>query len=133
MQGSADQIRELIQCSQGQGGINTAFIERLNATFRQRLNVLARQPETLQAGLYVVGSLYNFCTYHKSLCLPYLLSDHSQLWLHRTPALAAGLTDHRWTIAELFRFKVPPAPWPPPKRRGRPSFKTLRLILQWSS
>jgi len=140
VQGCADQINALIQSSQGQGGINTAFIERLNATFRQRLNVLARrtrtlaqQPETLQAGMYVVGSLYNFCTYHKSLRLPYLLSDHTQRWLHRTPAIAAGLTDHRWTIEQLFRFKVPPPPWTPPKQRGRPSIGTLRLFQHWCS
>jgi len=28
-------------------------------------------------------------------------------------------------------FKVPPDPWTPPKRRGRPSKETLRLIEQW--
>src|SRR5262245_50188253 len=43
VQGCPDQIARLIQFSQGEGGINTAFIERLNATFRQRLNVLARR------------------------------------------------------------------------------------------
>lgn len=140
VQGCADQIAALIQASQGQGGINTAYIERLNATFRQRLNILARrtrtlvrQPESLQAGMYVVGCVYNFCTYHKSLRLSYFLSEHSQRWLQRTPAIAAGLTDHRWSIEELFRFKVPPDPWIPPKRRGRPSYHTLRLIQQWSS
>jgi transposase-like protein len=139
VQGCADQITQLIQTSQGQGGINTAYIERLNATFRQRLNILARrtrtlvrQPETLQAGMYVVGCIYNFCTYHKSLRLPYFLSEHSQRWLQRTPAIAAGLTDHRWSIEQLFRFKVPPNPWTPPKRRGRPSNETLRLVQQWS-
>lgn len=138
VQGCADQIAQLIQVSQGQGGINTAYIERLNATFRQRLNVLARrtrtlarQPETLQTGMYVVGCIYNFCTYHQSLRLPYYLSDRTQRWLQRTPAIAAGLTDHRWTVQELFRFKVPPAPWTPPKRRGRPSKDTLRLIECW--
>jgi len=140
VQGTLEQIEQLIRLSQGQGGINTAFIERLNATFRQRLNVLARrtrtllrQPETLQAGMYVVGCVYNFCTYHHSLRVPYFLSTHSQRWLQRTPAIAAGLTDHRWSIEELFHFKVPPAPWSPPKRRGRPSKETLRLVKLWSS
>ena len=138
VQGCAQQITQLIQSSQGQGGINTAFIERLNATFRQRLNVLARrtrtlarQPQTLQTGMYVVGCLYNFCTYHKSLRIPFALTERSQRWLQRTPAIAAGLTHHRWTIEELFTFKVPPPRWSPPKRRGRPSKHTLRLIEQW--
>ena len=138
VQGGAQQIAHLIQASQGQGGINTAFIERLNATFRQRLNVLARrtrtlarQPQTLQTGMYVVGCLYNFCTYHQSLRISFALSQRSQRWLRRTPAIAAGLTNHRWTIQELFSFKVPPPRWSPPKRRGRPSKHTLRLIEQW--
>ena len=138
VQGRAEQIAQLIQASQGQGSINTAFIERLNATFRQRLNVLARrtrtlarQPQTLHSGMYVVGCLYNFCTYHKSLRISFALSERSQRWLQRTPAIAAGLTHHRWTIEELFTFKVPPPRWSPPKRRGRPSKHTLRLIEQW--
>lgn len=139
VQGCTQQIAHLIQSSQGQGGINTAFIERLNATFRQRLNVLARRtrtlaamPQTLQSGMYVVGCLYNLCTYHQSLRISFALSQRSQRWLRRTPAIAAGLTDHRWTIEELFAFKVPPPRWSPPKRRGRPSKHTLRLIELWS-
>jgi len=138
VQGCTQQIARLIQSSQGQDGINTAFIERLNATFRQRLNVLtrrtrtlARKPQTLHAGMYVVGCLYNFCTYHQSLQISFALSERSQRWLRRTPAIAAGLTDHRWTIEELFTFKMPPPRWSPPKRRGRPSKHTLRLIELW--
>jgi len=140
VQGTTEQVDHLIQKSQGQGGINTAFIERLNATFRQRLNVLARrtrslarQPQTLQAGMYVTGCVYNFCTYHQSLRIPYFLSEHSQRWLKRTPAIAAGLTDHLWSFEELFLFKIPPDPWSPPKRRGPHSKLTLRLIERWCS
>ena len=138
VQGGREMITRLIQATQVQGGINTAYIERLNATFRQRLNCLARrtralvrQPETLQAGMYVLGCVYNFCTYHQSLRLPYYLSQRRRRWLQRTPAIAAGLTDHRWTVSELFQFKVPPSPWTPPRRRGRPSNVTRRLVQQW--
>jgi hypothetical protein len=140
VQGSAEQVACLIHISQGKGGINTAFIERLNATFRQRLSHLARrtrnlaqQPETLQAGMYLLGCVYNFCTYHQSLRLPLLLPDGSTRWLKRTPAIAAGLTDHLWSIEELFLFKVPPPCWTPPKQRGRPSKETLALIERWCS
>jgi transposase-like protein len=138
VQGGADLVQRLIEASQGQGGINTAFIERLNATFRQALAPLARrsrclaqQPETLLAGMYLVGCLYNFCTYHQSLRIPLYLSPTRRRWLRRTPAIAAGLTDHCWSVQELFLFKVPPTPWSPPKRRGRPSKETLRLLEQW--
>lgn len=139
VQGCVQMIDHLIQATQGQGSINTAFIERLNATFRQRLasltrrtRALARHPETLQAGMYVLGAVYNFCTYHQSLRVPFVLSQGGQRWLNRTPAIAAGLTDHCWSIQELFLLKVPPAPWSPPKRPGRPSKETLALIEQWS-
>jgi hypothetical protein len=138
VQGCRPMIARLIEVSQGQGDINTAFIERLNATFRQRLaplarrtRALARQPETLQAGMYVVGCFYNFCTYHQSLRIPLYLSECRRRWLRRTPAIAAGLTDHCWTVQELFLFRVPPPRWTPPKRRGRPSGETLRLVQQW--
>jgi hypothetical protein len=77
IQGSADLVERLIRASQGQGGINTAFIERLNATFRQclaplarRTRTLAQKLDTLQAGMYVVGCIYNFCSYHQSLRIP---------------------------------------------------------------
>ena len=138
VQGSSHLVEQLIGLSQGQGGINTAYIERLNATFRQRLAVLARrtrvlvrQPETLLAGMYVVGCLYNFCTYHDSLHIPFYLPKGGQRWLRRTPAIAAGLTDHCWTTEELFNFKVPPPRWAPPKQRGRLSKRTQDLIKQW--
>lgn len=138
IQGSRQLVQQLIQASQGQGGINTAYIERLNATFRQclaplarRTRALAQQPDTLQAGMYIVGCIYNFCTYHQSLRVPLYLSQARRRWLHRTPAIAAGLTDHCWTVRGLFLFKVPPSPWTPPKQRGRPSKETLRLVEQW--
>jgi hypothetical protein len=138
VQGSQVLVDRLIHLSQGQGTINTAFIERFNATCRGRLAILARrtrslarQPQTLQAGLFVVGCLYNFCNYHRSLRLPFLLAHGGQRWLRRTPAIAAGLTDHRWSVVELFTFRVPPPRWTPPKQRGRPSKRTLELIDAW--
>jgi hypothetical protein len=138
VQGSRQQVAELLTASQGGGKINTAFIERLNATFRQRLACLARrsrnlarQPETLQAGMFIVGCIYNFCTYHDTLRVAFYLAMGGQRWLQRTPAIAADLTNHRWTIEELFMFKVPPPRWTPPKHRGRPSQHILQLVQQW--
>jgi len=138
VQGCAQQVEGLIRASQGGGTINTAFIERFNATFRQRLanlsrrtRTLARQPQTLQAGMYILGCVYNFCTYHHALRISVELPHGKRRWLQRTPAIAAGLTDHLWSIEALFRFKVPPPPWTPPKRRGRPSKEILRLIERW--
>jgi hypothetical protein len=92
--------------------INTAYIERLQATFRARLAPLVRRTRagahkhcTLEAGMWVVGSCYNFLWAHRSLG-----EGH-------TPAMAAGLTDHRWSMEELLTFAVPPAEVP--RWRGR--------------
>ena len=62
-----------------------------------------------------VGTVYNFCCWHRSLRLAGD-SVAEQRWIERTPAQAAGLTDHRWSLYELLSFAVPPSP---PKRRGR--------------
>ena len=116
--------------SQGGGVINTAYIERLNATFRERLaplvrrcRALARHTRTLHEGMFVVGPVYNFCTPHASLSPT----------RKTTPAMAAGITDHCWTLHELLSFPVPPPRWAPPKRRGRPSRALQRLIARWCS
>jgi hypothetical protein len=92
--------------------INTSYIERLQATFRARLAPLVRRTRagahkrcTLEWGMWLVGSCYNFVWVHRSL------------GEKRTPAMAAGLTDHRWTMEELLTFPVPSAELP--RWRGR--------------
>jgi hypothetical protein len=112
VQGSQAWVSHLLQLSQSGGQINTAYIERLNATFRQRLSCLARRTRTLartrqtiEAAMWRLGTVYNFCSMHETL--------------GTTPAIAAGLTDHCWTVHELLHCKVP-TPYQPPKRRGRP-------------
>jgi transposase-like protein len=138
VQGAEVQVKALLRTTQGAGVINTAYIERLNATFRSRIatlvrrgRALARQMPTLHEGMYLVGTVYNFCTYHKSLRVPLFLPNHRRRWLRRTPAIAAGLTDHRWSVKELLLFRVPPPFWQPPKRRGRLSNAMKGLIVQW--
>jgi hypothetical protein len=106
--------------------INTAYIERLNATFRARLAPLARrtraavhQQATLEAGMWLVGACYNLLLVHRSLRQERCAEGPpgGGKWIERTPAQAAGLTDHRWTLEELMSYLVPPAEIP--KRRGR--------------
>jgi hypothetical protein len=141
VQGSQEMVERLIQTTQnGKGVINTAFIERLNATFRMRLNnlvrrtrTLARRPETLTAGMYLMGCFYNFCDFHHSLRLKLSVGKYGHHWVLRTPAIAAGLTDHQWMPTELFTFKVPLPCWKPPAQRGRPSLALLQLSQLWAS
>jgi transposase-like protein/IS1 family transposase len=109
IRGTREEIEAAVKASGGGNGINTAFIERLNATFRSRLaplarrtRSLARKEETLRAGMFLVGSVYNFCTFHDSL------RQKEGRTVEQTPAMAAGLTDYRWTPLELFSLRLPP-------------------------
>jgi transposase-like protein len=128
--GTPARVETLRHRAHGDGVIKTADIERLNATFRERLAPLARRCRalachtlTLHEGMVVVGTVYNFCTPHASL-------SHTQ---QTTPAMAAGITDHGWTMHELLSFHVPLSRWVPPKRRGRPAQALQHLIARWCS
>jgi transposase-like protein/IS1 family transposase len=129
--GTPARVETLRRRSQGEGVINTAYIERLNATFRERwaplarrCRALARRTRSLQHGRYLIGTVYNFCTPHESLGVA-----RSK----QTPAMAAGITDHCWTIRELLSLHVPPPRWTPSKQRGRPSRALKCLIERWCS
>jgi len=137
-QGNQTLVDALLMRSQGSGVINTAYIERLNATFRRRLawlnrksRCLAHDTELLHSSMFVVGCIYNFCDFHHSLRLPIWLSRNNKRWVQRTPAMAAALTDHQWSIDELFWFRIPPQPWSPMPTRGRRSKETQNLVERW--
>jgi IS1 family transposase len=105
--------------------INTAFVERLNLSLRQQVAAIGRRVSTLckgEEGLHQQLALYhvyyNFCLPHASLrqALPQPLPTHgtgsAKRGQPRTPAMAAGLTEHVWTLREVLLFRVPP--WPQP-------------------
>ena len=127
--GTPARVETLRRRSHGDGVINTADIERLHATFRERLasltrrgRALARRTLTLQHGRYLSGTVYHCCTPHASL--PHARGG-------TTPAMAAGITDHGWTVQELLSWHVPPPRWTPPKPRGRPAHALKRLLERW--
>ncbi len=139
VQGAEPQVQSLLRGTQQGGVINTAYIERLNATFRARLaglgrrsRSLLRQMPPLHHGVYLIGSIYNFCTYHQSLRLALAVGRAGRRhWVPRTPAMAAGITDHCWTVQELLNHHVPLPRWMPPPRRGPMSKATKELIKNW--
>jgi hypothetical protein len=115
------QAEKLLLLSHGGSVLNTAFIERLNGTFRERLASLTRKSRhaahrifALETGMYLIGCSYNFCFPHHEL------SKTKHFGAPCTPAMAAGLTDHVWSIRELLSYRLAPLPWVEPKRRGRP-------------
>ena len=97
--GSRARAEAILQTTQVElGRINTAYIERLNATLRTWMPALVRRTRTpsgrrdrLEAALFWTGCVYNFCHVHATLA--------------GTPAMAADLTDHVWPIDELIRYR----------------------------
>ena len=103
--------------------INTAFAERLNLDIRQRVAAVGRRVNTLCKGedglqhqLALFHVYHNFVLAHASVRQPLRVpeatngSGSAKLWQPCTPAMAAGLTDHVWTLKEVLIFRVPP--WP---------------------
>lgn len=97
--GSMTSAEGIMQATQVEvGRINTAYIERLNATLRTWIPALVRRTRTpsgarerLEAAVFWTGCGYNFCHVHATLA--------------GTPAMAAELTDHVWSIDELIRYR----------------------------
>jgi hypothetical protein len=126
IRGPVEAIAAVLAATKSGSGSNTADIERLNATFRASLAPLVRRGRALAhteailtAGMWLVGGAYNCCWLHESLRVR-APAGACWKWQERTPAMAAGLTHHRWTMRELLRSQVSLPPWEPPKRRGRP-------------
>jgi len=105
--------------------INTAFVERINLTIRQHVAAVGRRVSTLCKGedglrqqLAVFHCYDNCCLPHASLRRPVPQpapthgSGSAMQGRPCTPAMAAGLTDHVWTLREVLLFRVPP--WPQP-------------------
>jgi IS1 family transposase len=103
--------------------INTAFIERLNLDIRQRVAAVGRRVNTLCKGedglldqLTLFQTYHNFCLPHASLRQPLLIPEattgrgSAKVWRPGTPAMAAGLTNHVWSLKEVLLYRVPP--WP---------------------
>ena len=105
--------------------INTSFVERLNLDIRQRVAAVGRRVNTLCQGedglqhqLVVFHAYHNFvlptpaCASRCWFPSPPMAPAQPSVWQPCTPAMAAGLTDHVWTLQEVLMFRVPP--WPHP-------------------
>src|SRR6266436_9578956 len=74
--------------------------------------------DVLETGMYVIGCTYNFCFPHHEL------SKTKHFGYACTPAMAAGVADHIWTVQEVLTYKIAPAPWVDPKQPERSRKKT---------
>jgi len=88
-------------------GTSTAYIERSNLTSRlfngrqvRKTLAFSKEIQAYRASAVWEDCYYNLICPHKSLRLP-VRDDARRKWSPRTPAMAAGLTDHIWTVKEL--------------------------------
>ena len=106
--------------------INTSFVERLNLSLRQRVVAIRRRSASpcksgdgLSHQLALFHAYHNFVLPHASLRQPLPVSEathgkgSAKQWRPCTPAMAAGPTDHVWSLREVLMFRVPP--WPQPQ------------------
>jgi len=88
-------------------GKSTAYIERSNLTSRlfngrqvRKTLAFSKQVASYKEAAAWEDCYYNLVRPHKSLRLP-VADAFPRKWLQRTPAMAAELTDHIWTVKEL--------------------------------
>jgi len=88
-------------------GQSTAYIERTHLTMRHFNGRLTRKTLAFSKDLDMYKAsaawqdlVYNFARPVKTLRVE-IFDDPYRRWLPRTPAMAAALTDHIWTIKEL--------------------------------
>ena len=99
--------------------------DRLNLDIRQRVAAIGRRVNTLcqgEAGLR--DQLALFQVYHnfvlpqaslrQALAAPMATNGKgsARVWRPCTPAMAAGLTKHVWSLKEVLLYRVPPGPQP---------------------
>ncbi len=101
--------------------MSTSVMERLHLTLRPALAPLVRKSQCFwkdrtqrRRRVVFFQAVYNFARPHMRLrlSLPETAPHPSELlqpkWHHRTPGMAAGLTDHIWTFRELLTAKFEP-------------------------
>lgn len=94
--------------------ISTVYVERHNLTLRHENRRLTRKTiafskkvTELEAQMFVYQAYYNFVRPHRALKLPVSDSNSTpRRWQSRTPAMAAGLSGHVWSLRELMSTKL---------------------------
>ncbi len=105
--GTAALLEAMLERSKVSHTINTAFVERNNGTDRgqngrkrRKTYAFSKDWDVHQAASFFIGFSYNFCWPVRTLRIKGS-DDH---WQPRTPAMAAGLADHVWSIKEWLTY-----------------------------
>ena len=118
--GTEEALKASLQGMGFSGRLNTAFIERVNLTVRHGVAALARrtwatsqQSPQLLAHLEWWRAYYHFVRPHEALRVRLVQPRErggkrlAQRYRQRTPAMAAGRTNRRWTTREVLSRPLP--------------------------
>ena len=119
--GTEEALKAALQRLGFSGRLNTAFIERVNLTIRHGIAALARRTwATAQQSPHLLAHLewwrayYHFVRPHEALRVALVQPRErggklvAQRYRQRTPAMAAGRTNQRWTTREVLSCPLPP-------------------------
>ena len=106
--GTEDVLSERLEDSKVSTTINTSFIERNNGTDRKQNSRKARDTYGFSKDLFchVSISLLVFCLYNFCWCVRTLSFKENGKTIKRTPAMAAKLTTHIWSIEGWITYPV---------------------------
>ena len=103
--GTAQQLAHALARSAVSTQVNTSFVERFNATVRQHNSRKARKVYTFSKTFEQHQAMRWFAMAYDHFGRPHLglRRQTGGGWCARTPAMAAGLSDHVWTLHEFMR------------------------------
>ena len=119
--GTEEKVKEkLVEAGCCYTTISTAHVESDNLMSRQTNSRLVRdalsfskEMEALRYQTALDDMAHNFLRHHDSLRVRLSKPERTRgkngtrkKWLQRTPAMAAGITDHRWTMEELMTYPI---------------------------
>ena len=105
--GTADAVASALASSTVSRSVNTCFVERHNGTDRGRCSRKVRKTYAFSKDweLHRAASVFSYFSYN--FCWPVRtlrVKGEGGRWRQRTPAMAAGLTDHVWSLNEWLTY-----------------------------
>jgi hypothetical protein len=105
--GTKKAVKAALEASQVSEAVNTAYVERHNGTDRHRNARKARKTYRFSKNWGAHVAMTYFATYSYNFCWPVRTlrqGSRRKGYRQRTPAMAAKLTDHVWTLSEWLSF-----------------------------
>jgi IS1 family transposase len=122
--GDEERLEATLEDSERSRSVNTSFVERYHGTQRQfnarkkrKAYTFSKEVSFHEAAVWLVVLWYNF-----GWCVRTLrekVQEDPPRYHYRTPAMAAGLADHVWTMRELLGYPLYPPGGAPPQDKPR--------------